>query len=212
MVLPIVLFSVLGLSGQCQALRLLLAANGRVLRRDPLEGAQMLLGGMCNSGAGIRSGSQRLWVHRKQSIVTNYFGRTCQVIAHRLAGRLTRMLLRNAVVSLEVPALGCFDGGTVLQFVAQLRVEAVLIGHVLNGAHLVLRIHIGERAPNDAGTIGYLSVLAIHMAWSTPSLVAEHIRAGRNLGLRGDQMGNIRPGGAEQANDLESQTGRVTVE
>jgi len=53
MVLSIFDLSMLRLSGQRQTLCLLLASNGRVLGSDPLEGAQVLLGGMCNGGAGM---------------------------------------------------------------------------------------------------------------------------------------------------------------
>jgi len=55
MVLSIFDLSMLRLSGQRQTLCLLLASNGSVLGSDPLEGAQVLLGGMCNGGAGMGS-------------------------------------------------------------------------------------------------------------------------------------------------------------
>jgi len=122
------------------------------------------------------------------------------------------MLLRNSIVGLEMPSLSSLDGGTVLQFVAQLRMEAILISHILDGANLVLGIHIGESSANDTRSVGYLCVLAIHMSGSSASLVAKHIRTSWNLRFRRDQVGYISCAGSQQTNDLDMETGRVIVE
>lgn len=129
-----------------------------------------------------------------------------------MARCLIRVLLGNAIVGFEMPFLGGLDGGTVLQFVAELGVEAVLIGHILNGTNLVLRIHIGKGTTDHTRSVRHFGVLAIHMAGSPTCLVAEHIRTGWNFRFRGDQMGDICPGSRHQANDLEARSGRYVVE
>lgn len=134
---------------------------------------------------------------------------TCARHTHNLAWRVVGMLLRNPIVGREMPLLGCLDGGAVLQFVAKLGMETMLIRHILHGAHLVLWVHIGESTADHTRSIGHLGMLAIHMAGSTASLVAEHIRTCWNLRFRGDQMGHIGRSDCQQTNDLDMQTGRV---
>jgi len=113
----------------------------------------------------------------------------------------------------KIIQIGSFiTSGTVLQFVAQLRMEAILISHILDGANLVLGIHIGESSANDTRSVGYLSMLAIHMSGSSASLVAKHIRTSWNLRFRRDQVGYISCAGSQQTNDLDMETGRVIVE
>lgn len=127
---------------------------------------------------------------------------------HRLAWYVAGMLLRNAIISSKVSLLGRLDGCTVFQLVTQLRMEAILIGDVLNGAHLILGIHVGEGAAYNARAIGYLCMLSIHMTWCTSRLVAKHIRAGGRMRLWSGgqmQMRHIRATGAQCTNDLDTE-------
>lgn len=128
---------------------------------------------------------------------------TCHT--HRLTWCVASVLLRNAIIGSKVLALSRLDGFAVLQLMTQLRMEAILIGHVLNGAHLILGIHIGEGAAYNARTIGHLRMLAIYMTRRTSSLVAENIRIGWRMWLwcGGQlQVRHIRATGAQCANDL----------
>lgn len=126
---------------------------------------------------------------------------------HRLAWYVAGMFLRNAIISSQVLLLGRLDGCTVFQLMTQLRMEAMFIGNVLNGAHLILGIHVGEGAAYNARAVGYLCMLSIHMTRRTSRLVAKHIRTSRRMWLwsgRQMKMRNIRAAGAQCTNDLDT--------
>lgn len=90
---------------------------------------------------------------------------------HPLGG----MFLRNAIVERKMLTLRLFHRLGVLLFVTQLRMETMLIGYILYGAQLILRIHIGEGATYHTRAVRDLGMLAIHMAWRTASLIAKDI-------------------------------------
>lgn len=87
--------------------------------------------------------------------------------------------LSDVVVQIQVVLSRLSDGLCLLQrlqFVAKLRVESGLIGHVLHSADLLAGINIGECAAHNTRTIGDLRVGPVNVAIEATGRVRELVR------------------------------------
>lgn len=92
---------------------------------------------------------------------------------------------------------------------AQGRVEASLVGNILNRANLLSGIDVAESSSHNSIAFGDLTVRAIDVSWESSSGVRELVRmVRRGFGSRGEQMGDISHGEGHSKCQLERVTKR----
>lgn len=157
---------------KCQTRRLVFRPNPPVFLGDPLELRQVVGGGLCHS-------LRLTWLTDD--------------------GHLSRGVtvpLGQSLIQIQVILGGLSHGLCVLRFVtAQRRIEARLVGHILDSANLLAGIDVGEGAPNNAGTVGDFTVRAINVALESSCRVGKLVRVRRwrrsSGGVLGDDVRDI---------------------
>lgn len=171
-----------------QARLMLLGADALVLGGNLLEERCVLLLGVCHAGGVTRSGRQH-----------------CQL---GLVGRQRRLRMVGGDLRIQrrMPLGGATHGGGLLlhhRLVAERRPEAVLVGHIVDGADLLQRIDVRVGALDQALAVGDLGVRAIRVPRIATGRVAEDVRIGRARLLGGGGRGVVVRGREDAGHECE---------